>query len=366
MSSASKSLEIKFNAKIGTYTAVIQSPDGDLYQEYQKAGETVTVYPDFSKSKPKLYFVCSSSRVADGFATPASMKFFFNEAEITFNSAGKSDGLFAGLFELIRPSSTQLYWGIRIVNNLAEASRFAPIVIKMIGQVSARAETSDLANGYQASYTIPVNPYTGTAYRVTIMAGDEKAFSLNSPTDSCLLEALVKQGNETLTEGPYCKLYYKWYRAANTATGWEQITSATGKTLKVDAEDVDCTRDYMVEVYNDSSMSKDNLLGYDFQVVIDGSDPYDIDLHPSPEDATIDEDDGGIGSVTVTPQLVLRGTTTPIESKFYFTLKSASGVVLNTEENRNNTNALSTFTVTRQDCVKAGYSNISLTVQSVK
>lgn len=362
MSSANKSLEIKFNAKTGTYTAIIQSPDGDVYQEYQKAGETVTVYPDFKKSKPELDFVCTSSRVADGFVTPVSMRFFFNDAEITFNSAGKSDGLFAGLFELIRPSSTQLYWGIRIVDNLAEASRFASIVIKMIGQMTARAETSDLKNGYQASYSIPVGPYTGTAYRVTIKAGDKKAFSLNGPKDSCLLEAVAKQGNVTLTKG----LFYKWYRAANTATGWEQITSATGKTLKVDAEDVDCTRDYMVEVYNDSSMSKDNLLGYDFQVVIDGSDPYDIDLHPSPEDATIDEDDGGIGSVTVTPQLVLRGTTTPIESKFYFTLKSASGVVLNTEENRNNTNALSTFTVTRQDCVKAGYSNISLTVQSVK
>lgn len=362
MSSASKSLEIKFNAKTGTYTAIIQSPDGDVYQEYQKAGETVTVYPDFKKSKPELDFVCTSSRVADGFVTPVSMRFFFNDAEITFNSAGKSDGLFAGLFELIRPSSTQLYWGIRIVDNLAEASRFASIVIKMIGQMTARAETSDLKNGYQASYSIPVGPYTGTAYRVTIKAGDKKALSLNGPKDSCLLEAVAKQGNVTLTEG----LFYKWYRAANTATGWEQITSATGKTLKVDAEDVDCTRDYMVEVYNDSSMSKDNLLGYDFQVVIDGSDPYDIDLHPSPDDASIDEDESGIGSVTVTPQLVLRGTTTVIESKFYFTLKSASGVVLNTEENRNNTNALSTFTVTRQDCVKAGYSNISLTVQSVK
>lgn len=42
MSSASKSLEIKFNAKTGTYTAIIQSPNGDIYQEYQKAGETVS------------------------------------------------------------------------------------------------------------------------------------------------------------------------------------------------------------------------------------------------------------------------------------------------------------------------------------
>ena len=76
MSSASKSLEIKFHAKTGTYTAVIQSPDGDIYQEYQKAGETVVVYPDFKKSKPELDFVCLSSRVADGFSTPVSMRFF--------------------------------------------------------------------------------------------------------------------------------------------------------------------------------------------------------------------------------------------------------------------------------------------------
>lgn len=55
MSSASKSVNIKFIQKMGTFTPSIQSPDGDLYQEYQKNGEVVTVYPDFSKSQPKLY-----------------------------------------------------------------------------------------------------------------------------------------------------------------------------------------------------------------------------------------------------------------------------------------------------------------------
>lgn len=36
MSSASKSVNIKFIQKMGTFTPSIQSPDGDLYQEYQK------------------------------------------------------------------------------------------------------------------------------------------------------------------------------------------------------------------------------------------------------------------------------------------------------------------------------------------
>ena len=54
MSSASKSVNITFIQKMGTFTPSIQSPDGDLYQEYQKNGDVVTVYPDFSKSQPKL------------------------------------------------------------------------------------------------------------------------------------------------------------------------------------------------------------------------------------------------------------------------------------------------------------------------
>ena len=93
MSSASKSVNITFLQKMGTFTPSIQSPDGDLYQEYQKNGDVVTVYPDFSQTQPKLYFVVISSRSADGITTPVSMQFFFNETEIPFNSAGNSTGL---------------------------------------------------------------------------------------------------------------------------------------------------------------------------------------------------------------------------------------------------------------------------------
>ena len=88
MSGASKSVSIKFISRVGTYMAMIQSPNGDLYQEYQRNGDKVTVMPDFSKTKPLLNFVCTSSRVAEGVSTPVSMRYYFNGVEITFDSAG--------------------------------------------------------------------------------------------------------------------------------------------------------------------------------------------------------------------------------------------------------------------------------------
>lgn len=362
MSSASKTVHIKFLSKLGTYTPLIQSPSGDLYQEYQQVGDQVVTYPDFSKTKPELYFICTSSRAVEGAVTPVSMRYYFNDSEITFASSGVSDGLFAGMFEIIRPSTNQPYFGLRIVKNLAEASRFASIVIKMVGKITARGQQSDLTDDIQETYTISVSPYTGTVYRVTIMAGDSKMFTLQSPTDSCVLKAKTTQGNETLSSG----LYYKWYRAANTASGWEQISGASSATITVKATDVNCTREFMVEVYNSSSMSKDSMLGFDFQTVIDTSDPYEIEPHPSPSDGSIDEDTSGNGSVTYTPKLVTRGTSNVVASKFFFTLKSQSGVVLNTEASRNNTKALSSFTVTRQDCINGGYGDIGLTIDSEK
>lgn len=356
MSSATKSRTIKFISKMGTYTAMIQSPSGDLYQEYKgNTSENPIVSPDFSQTQPKLYFVCMSSRVAEGISTPVSMRYSFNDTEITFDSNGKSTGLMAGLFEIIRPSAEQLYWGLKIVKSLAQASGFAPIVIKMQGKIQARNQQTDITDELQAIYTIPVGPDTGTAYRVTIMAGDNKVFNLSSATDSCILMAKAMQSSVELTQG----LTYKWYKAVNTASGWELITSATSKSLTVKAADVDCTRDFKVEVYKGSE-----LLGYDFQGVTDSSDPYDIDCSPNPSDETIEEDETGNGSVVYTPKLVVRGTTTPITSKFFFTLKSPSGVVLNTESGRKPTDELSSFTVTRADCIKGGYCDISLSITS--
>ena len=234
----------------------------------------------------------------------------------------------------------------------------------MIGKVSERSNQQEITDSVQAVYEIPVGPYTGVAYRVTIKApeNDTHNFILNNKDDSCQLEAKATQGNDTIKT----VLYYKWYRATNSITGWEQIAGASGKTITVKASEVDCTREFMVEVYNDKAMGKDNLLGFDFVTVIDASDPFDIEPNPSPADESISEDEAGNGTVTYTPRLVVRGKSETVDTKFYFTLKSGSGVVLNTEASRKPTVQLSSFAVTRADCIHAGYGNVALTIQSVK
>ena len=172
MSSASKTVNIKFMGKSGTYTAMIQCPSGDLYQEYQRNGDQVMVTPDFTKTKPVLNYVCTSSRVAEGLTTPVSMDYYF----------GKSSGLFKGLFEIVNTSASQLYKGLRIVGNLAEAAGFAPITIQMVGHIAQRGGASDKTDDIGAFYAIPIGPYTGTAYRVTIKSpdGSTKGFTLTS------------------------------------------------------------------------------------------------------------------------------------------------------------------------------------------
>lgn len=79
MSVASCSRTIKFISKAGTYTAVIMSPSGDLYQDYEGTSSDVTaIYPNFGTMQPVLYFVCTSSRVAEGVADPDGMEYYFN------------------------------------------------------------------------------------------------------------------------------------------------------------------------------------------------------------------------------------------------------------------------------------------------
>ena len=97
MSKASTTRTIKFIAKAGTYTALIMCPDGDIYQEWEGTESDVTkVFPNFEQTKPKLNFVCMSSRVAEGVATPDSMQYFFNGTKIEFNG-DTSSGIF-GLY----------------------------------------------------------------------------------------------------------------------------------------------------------------------------------------------------------------------------------------------------------------------------
>lgn len=346
MSVASTSRTIKFISKAGTYTAVIMSPTGDLYQEYEGTVNDVTnVYPDFSVLKPILYFVCTSSRVAEGVADPDSMEYYFNGEKINF-SGGVSTGTFAGYFKTLAPSGDQLYYGLQILKNIADLAGYAPAVIKMVATISYGTQSDQI----QASYTIPIQQATGSSYRVTIMAGDTKNFVITTKGGNCILKAMAYQSGQALSKD----LTYVWEKME--AAGWATITGATSQTLTVNGADINTYGEYRVHV-----LRAGTEIGTDIQSVMDASDPYDIDPHPSPEDEAITEDTSGNGEVTYTPQVVTRGTgTKALDTQFYFVLKDAAGVYLNSDRDTPKASQI----VTRAHCMQAG-GDVSVTITSV-
>lgn len=346
MSVASTSRTIKFISKAGTYTAVIMSPTGDLYQEYEGTVNDVTnVYPDFSVLKPILYFVCTSSRVAEGVADPDSMEYYFNGKKINF-SGGVSTGTFAGYFKTLAPSGDQLYYGLQILKNIADLAGYAPAVIKMVATISYGTQSDQI----QASYTIPIQQATGSSYRVTIMAGDTKNFVITTKGGNCVLKAMAYQSGQALSKD----LTYVWEKME--ATGWATITGVTSQTLTVNGADINTYGEYRVHV-----LRAGTEIGTDIQSVMDASDPYDIDPHPSPEDEAITEDTSGNGEVTYTPQVVTRGTgTKALDTQFYFVLKDAAGVYLNSDRDTPKASQI----VTRAHCMQAG-GDVSVTITSV-
>lgn len=345
MSSASTTRTIKFISKAGTYAAVIMCPDGDIYQEWEGTTAQVTgVYPNFEATKPILYFVCTSSRVAEGVATPDAINYYFNGTKIEF-SGDTSTGTFAGVFKKIAPSGDNLYYGLQIVKNIAELAGLAPAVIKMVATISYGTQTDQI----EASYNIPIQQATGNGIRVTIVSPDSKNFVINDKGGSCQLKAMAYQKGTALTSG----LSYVWEKMSGS--GWVAI-SATTQTITVQDADINAYGEYRVTVMRGS-----DELGKDIQGVMDASDPLQIDPHPSPEDETITEDESGNGEVTYTPVVVKRGTSTKaLDTTFYFVVKDAVGNYLNPGSMGT---AKTSETVTRAQCVQAG-SDVSISITS--
>lgn len=344
MSSASATRTIKFISKAGTYSATVISPEGDLYQEWVGTpGNASGVYPDYAVMRPVLYFVCTSSRVAEGIVTPDAIDFYFNGTKIVF-SGDTSTGTFAGLFKKIAPAGDNPYFGLQILGNIADASGYAPAVIRMVARVSYGTQSDDI----QADYTIPVQQSTGTSYHVTIAAGDNKNFVITEKSDSVILKAMAYLSGAALTNN----LTYKWEKMA--PTGWSVLAGETAQTLTVAEADINTYGEYRVTVSRDSVE-----IGTDIQGVMDASDPYDIDPHPSPDDETISEDPGGNGQVTYAPVVVKRGTNVKaLNTLFYFVIKDAAGNYLNAGEMNT---AKASCTVTRAHCVQAG-GDVSITI----
>ena len=214
----------------------------------------------------------------------------------------------------------------------------------MVAKVSYGTQSDDI----QADYTIPVQQSTGTSFHVTIAAGDNKNFVITEKGDSVILKAMAYLSGAALTNN----LTYQWEKME--ATGWSVLAGETAQTLTVAEADINTYGEYRVTV------SRDGVeIGTDIQGVMDASDPYDIDPHPSPDDETISEDPGGNGQMTYAPVVVKRGTNVKaLNTLFYFVIKDAAGNYLNAGEMNT---AKASCTVMRAHCVQAG-GDVSITI----
>lgn len=339
MSEASAVRQVVFLRKGSVYMPFLQSNMGDLYQEYQGTASSPTnISPDFSTLTPMLSYIITSSLVAAGLVVPNSVKWYFNDTELTFGSDKVSTNNFngeTGHFQSVPYSAgVQNYFALRIKKNLVKASGGAACNIKAEATIAV-GNTSDKV---QAVYNIPITVGVGNSKRVTIMAGDNKFFTLTDKGDSCILKAVAWIGSDQLNAGQT----YKWYTLQSGS--WAVLNGQTQQTLTVTNDMVDTTGQFKVEVYQDG-----NLIGMDVQTVIDASDPFDILPNPNPENETIEQ--GSVGSVTYTPILVKRGSTTKFKDmKFFFVFTDSAGNILNPDTAKV---ASYTGTVTEAMCEQA-------------
>lgn len=345
MSLASATGQVIFSQKGGVYMPAIQCNQGDLYQEYMgEASAPTNIAPNFASLKPVLSFILTSSRVAEGLVVPSSMKWYFNDVEIKFsgNVSTNTFGGETGHFKFIpyQPGTTD-YYGLQIVKNLVKASGAASCTIKGEATVTV-GNTSDTV---QFVYSIPITKGVGNQKHVTIIAGDNKYFTLRDKGQSCILKAVARMGSDEITTG----LAYKWYNQVNGA--WSVLSGKTTQTLTVTNDMVDTTGVFKAEVYQGGK-----LIGQDTQSVMDASDPFDLILNPTPEDETIRESGD---TVVYKPILVKRGSTTKYKDMtFYFVFMDSAGVVLNPSTSGT---AATSGTCTWDMCQQAG-GNVAWTI----
>lgn len=347
MSLASQVGQVVYQRKSGVYMPILQCDKGDLYQEYQGDAQNPTnIVPDFPSLQPKLSYIITSSRVADGLVVPNIVKWYFNDTELTFGNDNISTNSFNGESRHFKriPYQTGVnsYYSLQIIKNLVKASGAAPCTIK----AEATIAVGNSSDKIQYVYSIPITEGKSNAVRVTIQAGDNKFFTLTSNNDSCVLQAIARIGSDEITSG----LTYKWYKL--TSGSWSVISGQTAKNLTVNNAMVDTVGQFKVEVYQSGS-----LIGSDVQTVTDASDPLDIITNPEPSDEIIEEGSGG--EVVYTPILVKRGETTKFKDmKFYFTFTDAAGVVLNPATSGT---ASYTGTVTEDMCQQAS-GNVAVSI----
>ena len=336
MSKAFAQRTVKFINKVGTYTAYLQSSQGDLWQTYTLNGSTYqNIVPDWdnaaSDKKPVINFVCISSRASGTTNVNGTPQWYFGNTLL--NSGSTINATIGGkqasqYFELVAFSEDQPYYGLRIKKNLVELTNGSSIVIKAVGTLVIPATgTSDTI---QAQAVISITPATSNGKHISILDVTAvgggitgRSFTFTKEEQTITMKAQTYEGasllDDTAANITANHLTYQWQKITNGA--WTAISGQTAQTITISENDVMTYQQYRCAVYRSGE-----LLGYGTANVMDATDPFVINPNPSPLDETI-EDEGD--TVAYTPKIVSRdgGSVQDItKAGFDFTYTNSAGV----------------------------------------
>lgn len=365
MSKAFAQRTVKFINKVGTYTAYLQSSQGDLWQTYTLNGSTYqSIIPDYASLQPVIYFVCISSRVSGTSNVNGTPQWYFGDTLLNSGSTvdatinGKQASLY---FELVAPSGSQPYYGLRIKKNLVELTNGSSIAIKAVGTllISATGTTDTI----QAQAAISITPATSNGIHVSILDVTPvgggvigRSFTFTEEEQTITMKAQTYEGasllDDTAANITANSITYQWQKIVNGA--WTAISGQTGQQITISENDVMTYQQYRCAVYRSGE-----LLGYGTANVMDATDPFVINPNPSPLDETI-EDEGD--TVTYTPQIVSRDSgnvqTDLTNQGFNFNLMASDGNDIVTP-----ITGAASCTVTYAMCLS--YGDITVTIETV-
>lgn len=321
MYKASVSRQIHFRSKGGAFSAIWMGSRGDIYQEYLTANGATTYYPDISTANSITMHLTVTSARTQGTVTPASVKYYANGTELTFNTSGACTN--TGWGSVFRKDSSG---NLVIIGNLG-AVLMSSFLLEAVVSVTATYGTDSI----RVSAPVTLVPYSGTdTARVTIAPGDTKNFTIGEKGGSCILKAITYKGGQEVTAG----LTYEWYKFSGGA--FAKITGATSQTLTVNEADVDTYSLYRLVVKESNTE-----IGSDIQAVLDASDPYDIIVSTainngsggnavSTNDLTLDDEMPDAAYIEFTCQFVKRGQTASVAGtvSFTFTMVAGNGLQL--------------------------------------
>lgn len=330
MSKAFAQRTVKFINKVGTFTAYLQCSQGELWQTYQKDGDTFTnIVPNFATIQPVIDFVVISSRVSGITGLNGVPTWYFGTTQINNGSTviWKTD-----YFELVPIGSGRTYYGLKIKKNLVDLTGGASITIKAVGDllISATATTDTIS----AQAVVSITPASSNGVKVVVrditqavVQGTRAAFTFESEEQQMVLKADTYKGSIIVTSG----LTYQWQRVTNgswqnlvnnSSSGGNVISGVTTSQLTIGENQVMTYTQLRCEVKEGSE-----VIGYGVANVMDATDPYIITPNPTPLDETIEDT---ADTVYYTPQIVSRdsGTTaTDLTAQgFKFTYTTGAGV----------------------------------------